>query len=359
MRIFNQTKNIAPKNMGLKMAALVTMVLTSFGAFANGSESGISDTNLTMILLGMMVVQIALLYVISGVFKSLTANASIWRKYAKLPNASLVLTALFVLSSTGLFAQGGNSSLFILDSGLEILLISINGFLLLVIILLLVNVKKITNALKSTADEDETFVADTDLFSSIGLTDAVSIEDEDSILLDHDYDGIHELDNNLPPWWLWGFYITIFFAFVYMWYYLKEDTRNVGNNEYVAEMQIAAAEAEARGASVDESSVKLLSSEADLAAGAEIFKNNCVACHLADGGGSVGPNLTDEFWIHGGGIKDVFRTIKVGVPEKGMISWESQLSPTDIQKVASFVISLKGTTPAVGKAPEGDKWTGE
>jgi cytochrome c oxidase cbb3-type subunit 3 len=358
MRIFNQSKNIASKNMGLKMAALVTMVLTSFGAFANGADSGISDTNLTIILLGMMAVQIALLYVISGVFKSLTANVSIWRKYAKVPNASLVLTALFVLSSTGVFAQDGASLSFVLDSGLEVLLISINGFLLLVIIVLLINVKKITNALKASADE-EIATADDDLFSSIGLTDAVAIEDEDSILLDHDYDGIHELDNNLPPWWLWGFYITIFFAFVYMWYYFKADTMHVGNNEYVAEMQVAAAEAEARGASVDESTVKLLTSEADLAAGAEIFKTNCVACHLADGGGSVGPNLTDEFWIHGGGIKDVFRTIKVGVPEKGMISWESQLSPTDIQKVASFVKSLKGTTPAISKAPEGDKWTGE
>ncbi len=359
MRIINQTKNIASKSMGLKIAALVTMVLTSFGAFANGADSGISDTSLTIILLGMMAIQIALLYVISGVFKSLTANVSIWKKYAKIPNASFVLTALFVLSSTGLFAQDGASSLFVLDSGLEILLISINGFLLLVIIVLLVNVKKITNALKTSADEEEVAHYDDDVFSSIGFTDAVSIEDEDSILLEHDYDGIHELDNNLPPWWLWGFYITIFFAVIYMWYYLKEDTRNVGNNEYVAEMQVAAAEAEARGAGVDESTVKLLTSEADLAAGAEIFKTNCVACHLADGGGSVGPNFTDEFWIHGGGIKNVFRTIKVGVPEKGMISWESQLSPTDIQKVASFVLSLEGTTPAIGKAPEGDKWTGE
>ena len=84
-----------------------------------------------------------------------------------------------------------------------------------------------------------------------------------------------------------------------------------------------------------------------------------MACHLASGGGSVGPNLTDEYWLHGGGVKEVFHTIKVGVPEKGMISWESQLSPTDIQKVASFVLSLQGSNPADGKAPQGDKWTGK
>jgi cytochrome c oxidase cbb3-type subunit 3 len=193
----------------------------------------------------------------------------------------------------------------------------------------------------------------------MGLVDAVPLEKENEILLDHDYDGIHELDNNLPPWWLWGFYITIFFAVVYVWYYLSPENSQVGDNEFVAEMQMAAAEAEKRGASVDESSVQLLTSESDLAAGKEIFQTNCAVCHLATGGGQVGPNLTDEFWIHGGGIKNVFRTIKVGVPEKGMISWESQLSPTDMQKVASFVLSLQGTNPEGGKAPEGEKWTGE
>jgi len=356
MKIFNQTKNRVAQSGRLKYALLSAMMLSSFGAFANGGESGISDTSLTYILVGMMVVQIVLLYVISSVFKSLTGNVSIWKKYA--PNAAAVLTGIFLISGTDVFAQGGGSSAFVLDSSLELLLISINAFLLFVIIILLVNVKKITNALKANAEDTEVATED-GVFSSLGLTDAVAIEHEDEILLDHDYDGIHELDNNLPPWWLMGFYITIFFSGVYMWYYLFNVDSHVGHNEFVAEMKLAEEEAEKRGASVDESSVTLLTSEADLAAGAEIYKTNCVACHLPNGGGSVGPNLADEYWLHGGGIKNVFRTIKVGVPEKGMISWESQLSPTDMQKVASFVLSLQGTNPEGGKAPEGDKWTGE
>jgi cytochrome c oxidase cbb3-type subunit 3 len=358
MKIFNQTKNIAFKKMGRKYGVLIAMLFSSFGAFASEGGNGISDTNLTYILTGMMIIQIALLYVISGVFKSITGNVSIWKKYVKFPEAAAVLTGVFVLYGTGVFAQGNGVEEFVLDSSLELLLISINAFLLLVIIILLVNVKKITNALK-VGSEDTEVVAEDGMFSSLGLVDAVAIENEEQILLDHDYDGIHELDNNLPPWWLMGFYITIFFAGVYMWYYLFSVDSHVGHTEYVAEMELAAAEAEKRGSSVDENSVTLLNSEADIAAGAEVYKNNCVACHLPSGGGSVGPNLTDEYWLHGGGIKNVFHTIKVGVPEKGMISWESQLSPTDMQKVASFVISLQGTNPEGSKAAEGKKWTDE
>jgi cytochrome c oxidase cbb3-type subunit 3 len=236
-------------------------------------------------------------------------------------------------------------------------LISINAFLLVVILILLTNIRKIMNALKYAGEEE--VVAQKDMFFSFGLTDAVPIERESEILLDHDYDGIHELDNNLPPWWLFGFYITIVAMFGYMYYYLFYVDSHVGHNEFVAEMQVALKEAEARGNSIDESTVELLTAVSDIAEGKKMYDNNCVACHLASAGGSVGPNLTDEFWKHGGGIKNVFRTIKVGVPEKGMISWESQLSPKDIQKVASYILSLKGTSPSDGKEPDGDKWTGE
>lgn len=352
MKIFDQTNKKSLSNIRQKGAALLVMSMSSLGAFANDG-SGISDTSLTWILLAMIVAQIAILYVISGVFKSLTGNTGIWKKLMT-PSNPAMITGMMLLFSTGAFAQD-TSSPFVLDSDLESLLISINAFLLVIIIVLLVNIRKITNALRGTEEEVET----EDVFSSFGLTDAVPIEREEEILLDHDYDGIHELDNNLPPWWLYGFYFTIVIMIGYMYYYLFQVDSHVGHNEYVAEMQIAAEEAELRGNSVDESTVVLLTSESDLAEGKKIYDINCVACHLASGGGSVGPNLTDEFWKHGGGVKNVFRTIKVGVPEKGMISWESQLSPKDMQKVASFVVSLQGTNPADGKAPEGDKWTGE
>lgn len=357
MKEFYQNIKIASKSSGLKIAVLIALLVPSMGAFANGNDGALSDSNFAIILIGMLMIQIALLYVIAGVYKSLAGNAGVLKKLMSSNVKIGVLTGVFALSSLGVFAQGGESSSFVLDSSLETLLISVNAFLLFVIVILLVNVKKIIRALKGTEEVEES--VEDDVFSSLGLTDAVSIENENEILLDHDYDGIHELDNNLPPWWLYGFYITIFAAIGYMWYYFDADNRLVGANEYVAELQIAKEEAELRGSSIDENSVKLLTSEADLAAGSDLYNTHCVACHTPTGGGSVGPNLTDEYWIHGGGIKNVFNTIKVGVVEKGMASWESVLSPTDMQKVASFVLSLQGTNPEGGKAPEGDKWTGE
>jgi cytochrome c oxidase cbb3-type subunit 3 len=354
MKIFHLNKEKSPNRMGLVLMAILA-TFSPLSVFAQDQVGGLSDSTVVTLLSTMLLIQIVLLYVILGVFKSLTANVSLWKKY--LPtNPAVMVLGVFLLSGFSAFAQTDGGSSYVLDPNLEMLLITLNGFLLIVIIILLMNVKKMTAALRAGAEET---VEEEGVFASMGLVDAVPLEKENEILLDHDYDGIHELDNNLPPWWLWGFYITIFFAVVYVWYYLSPENSQVGDNEFVAEMQMAAAEAEKRGASVDESSVQLLTSESDLAAGKEIFQTNCAVCHLATGGGQVGPNLTDEFWIHGGGIKNVFRTIKVGVPEKGMISWESQLSPTDMQKVASFVLSLQGTNPEGGKAPEGEKWTGE
>jgi cytochrome c oxidase cbb3-type subunit 3 len=107
---------------------------------------------------------------------------------------------------------------------------------------------------------------------------------------------------------------------------------------------------------VNENSVEVLTDAQSLAEGAEIFKANCLACHGAAGEGGVGPNMTDEYWVHGGGIKNIFKTIKYGVPEKGMISWKSQLKPVAMQKVSSYILTLQGTNPPNAKAPEGEKW---
>jgi cytochrome c oxidase cbb3-type subunit 3 len=133
--------------------------------------------------------------------------------------------------------------------------------------------------------------------------------------------------------------------------------------EFEKEMATAKSEVDAylatSASAVDENTVVALTDGPALDAGAKIFATNCAACHLADGGGSVGPNLTDEYWIHGGGITNVFTTVKYGVPAKGMIAWKDQLSPVQIQQVASYILTLKGTTPATPKAPEGDLWKGD
>jgi len=193
------------------------------------------------------------------------------------------------------------------------------------------------------------------------LTKSVPIEDEGQLLLDHDYDGIKELDNNLPPWWVYLFYGCIIFAVVYLVRFeiMGGDNQEMELKKEMAQAQIDIAEYKKTAPDLmDENSVTLLTAPADLAAGKAIFTTNCVACHRADGGGQIGPNLTDDNWILGGGIKNVFQTITNGGRDgKGMIAWsKSGMKPKDIQLVASYVLSLKGSNPVNPKAPDGEIW---
>jgi cytochrome c oxidase cbb3-type subunit III len=195
------------------------------------------------------------------------------------------------------------------------------------------------------------------------MVDSVPVDKEKDVLLDHDYDGIKELDNNLPPWWKYGFYFTIVFSFVYMLYYHASGSGKLQLDEYKAELAFAAQQKEERlkasADNVNEENVVILTDAEAIAHGKETFSKFCVACHKADGGGMVGPNLTDEYWIHGGGIKNVFKVITYGVPNKGMLSWQSQLSPKQIQQAASYILTLQGTNPQGGKEPQGEKWIDE
>ena len=186
------------------------------------------------------------------------------------------------------------------------------------------------------------------------------VEDESQLLLNHDYDGIKELDNNLPPWWVYLFYLCIAFAAVYLVRFeiLGADNQETELKKEVAQAQIDIAEYKKTAPDLmDEKTVTLLTDASDLAAGKAIFIANCVACHRADAGGQIGPNLTDDQWILGGGIKNVFHTLLNGGRDgKGMISWKGTLKPKQMQEVASYVLSLKGTNPKDPKAPEGEIW---
>jgi len=189
------------------------------------------------------------------------------------------------------------------------------------------------------------------------------IEEEGEIILDHDYDGIKELDNSLPPWWLYAFYISIIFAVVYLVRFHILDGPS-SSKEYEMEMASAtkAIEEYKKTAKdlIDVETVELLTDASDLEAGKAIFNTNCVACHMADGGGGIGPNLTDQNWILGGGIKNVFHTISEGGRDgKGMISWKSTLKPLEMAQVASYVLNFQGTTPANPKDPQGEIWKEE
>ena len=192
------------------------------------------------------------------------------------------------------------------------------------------------------------------------LTAAKAIEQEEDVLLNHDYDGIQELDNELPPWWVWLFNISIFAALAYGVNFYVLDGPNQAE-EYEIEMAEAKAEVEEFLANtpdlVNLDNVEVLTDATSIEAGKKIFMTNCAACHTADAGGMIGPNLTDEYWILGGGIKNMYKTItNGGRPGKGMIAWNSTLRPTQIQQVASFILTLQGTKPNNPKAPEGDKW---
>jgi cytochrome c oxidase cbb3-type subunit 3 len=186
------------------------------------------------------------------------------------------------------------------------------------------------------------------------------MEEEVEIILDHNYDGIRELDNNLPPWWVYLFYASIVFAVVYLarFHVFNDYTQDEEYEQEVATAQLEIEEYKktAKGL-VDANTVGLLTDASDLNAGKTIFESNCVACHMADGGGGIGPNLTDQNWILGGGIKNVFHTISEGGRDgKGMIAWKQNLKPVEIAQVASYVLTFEGTTAANPKAAEGDIW---
>jgi cytochrome c oxidase cbb3-type subunit III len=248
---------------------------------------------------------------------------------------------------------------------------------LLLVLLILIAIEAIIGALENvmfqslTEEGKERFLASKNKIPQFNwikniykkLAGTKPIEEEGELILDHDYDGIKELDNSLPPWWLYSFYASIVFAAIYL-----VNVHVLGNNsqfdEYAqeykdAEISIAEYKKTAKDL-VDINSVVLLTDKADLDAGKAIFQQNCIPCHMADGGGGIGPNLTDNHWILGGGIKNVFNTITEGGRDgKGMISWKQSFKPSEIAQVASYVLSLQGTTPANPKEPQGDIWVDE
>lgn len=184
------------------------------------------------------------------------------------------------------------------------------------------------------------------------------------VIIDEPHDGIYELDNPPPPWFMFLFYGCILFAVVYFVRFSLTDYGYTQEDEYALEMKVleeaSVFESEITEAviSIDESNVVQLSDVASLDLGKSIYIQNCKICHGQGGRGmqGSGPNLTDEYWKHGGGVKNIFKTIKYGVIEKGMVPWKDNLTPIKIQQVSSYILSLQGTNPEEAKAPEGDLW---
>lgn len=181
---------------------------------------------------------------------------------------------------------------------------------------------------------------------------------EKDLEIPHAYDGIKELDNPIPTWFNVLFYSTAIFAMGYIYYYHIGNYGERQDDEYKTEVAKADIDKQKflakSGSAVDENSVKIDPSQ--IVVGKGIFDANCVACHGDKGQGLVGPNLTDEYTLHGGDIKDIFKVVKYGVPEKGMVSWEKNMSSANMSAVVNYIISLKGSNPANAKAPQGEKY---
>jgi len=173
-------------------------------------------------------------------------------------------------------------------------------------------------------------------------------------LLDHEADGIRELDNLLPRWWVWLFYITIAYSAVYLGYYHVFGKGDLQIAEYEKEWKRGEAIKAAAIAKFESSlnSLTVSTDEVVLAQGSGIYTTYCSPCHRPDGGGLVGPNLCDDYWIHGSNYVDNVRIIINGVPEKGMLTWRGILKPAEITAVASYIHKFRGTKPPNPKPPE-------
>jgi cytochrome c oxidase cbb3-type subunit 3 len=277
----------------------------------------------------------------------------------------LLILLIFTLSTSFAQTESGASSI-----PFEMIVVLGFAFLVVVIVLMVAMMMlKVLNtivkdqAVKKAEDEGVVFVEEAGMWEKLDkkfLTQAVPIEDERSIILDHDYDGIKELDNHLPPWWKYLFYLTVVFAVAYLLIYhvfesMPLQTQEYNNELALAEAQKASLVAEGGGPSIDENNVVYSSDEAILASGAKIYLMNCAPCHKDNGEGGIGPNLTDEYWVNNGGsISNIFSAVKYGFPSRGMISWEPLLSPQKMRVGASYVKSINGSNPAKAKAAQGE-----
>lgn len=188
------------------------------------------------------------------------------------------------------------------------------------------------------------------------------VSEEKDIMMEHKFDGIAELDNPTPAWFMVLFYATVIFAVGYMFNYHVFGWGKLQDEEYVIELQQAEDQRIAMlqkpgsgGPKINENNIEQSTDKEVILKGEALFKTVCTPCHGEHAEGGVGPNLTDEYWLHGGTVKDIFRTIKHGVPDKGMVAWEKSMNAKQISDITNYILSLKGSNPAGAKAPQGTK----
>lgn len=324
-----------------------------------------TDNTLRYTLIG---VALSLLIVIVILVNSLKAATEIYaeKKNITKNNAALKSTILMMIFTVGFLSSGfaqdaAPAATSVASNGFDTeiyVFISFIFFEFVIILALIQNLLRLLETEKSKAAVASESVAtkpEKSFFST--LNETVPIEEEDTLDLQHNYDGIRELDNKVPSWWVAAFYGSILFGFIYMYRMYVSDTLPKQDQELMAENEAAEllkiVYLKNNPVEVDENNVKMLSG-ADLGEGAALFTANCSACHGDKGqGNSVGPNLTDQYWIHKGGLKNIFYSIKYGWAEKGMKSWKDDFNGLQIAQLASYVHSLQGTNPPAAKEPQG------
>lgn len=355
---------------GLKQSVLLVlscMIMPAVWAAGPPVKSSMSNP-----LVLSFVILILLLLLVIAILANVLLGAAIFQRDNEKKAASKVgvtaMTIGLLCISGSLYAQDASTTAPIVETLGNIppttfyFIMGVLGVEVLVIFFMLFQVRailakqkkqKVIESLEDGAIEAKPSMSWWDKFNSFRPA-----EQEAEIDLGHEYDGIRELDNRLPPWWLYGFYITIVFAGIYLYRYHVAHSAPLSAEELV----IATKKAEQQQAEylktaanlVDESTVKVLTDAGEIAGGKGLFDQNCVACHGKAGEGGVGPNLTDAYWIHGGSIQDIFKTIKYGWQEKGMKSWKEDFTASQMAQLASYITTLKGTNPANAKAPQGD-----
>jgi cytochrome c oxidase cbb3-type subunit III len=282
--------------------------------------------------------------------------------YVRVP---VIFAAVF--AAMEYFIDSGEKPAFI-EYPMVSLFLGVFLFLLIAIEIVVSAVDKITFHLltdeqKKQLEEAQSFsFADSKLMQM--LTRSKDIEEEADVMLDHDYDGIKELDNVLPPWWVYLFYGCIIFAAVYLVrFHVVGDYTQA--EEYEKEVALAE-EAHAKYLLtapdlVNVDNVELLTDAASIAEGKKVYEaNNCISCHGQNLEGGIGPNLVDANWINGGGVKNIFRLVSEGSTNNPVMApWKDVIKPSDIQKLASYIVSLGGTNPANAKEAEGEVWVDE
>jgi cytochrome c oxidase cbb3-type subunit 3 len=340
-------------------------VISNIGFSQDATNAGNSWSDIDLLNIALTIIAFFLLipiYFFSKIFKHVLINYL--KKMTKVKNSKIETTVLFLLFSSSIFAQTTETvsafNKFNFTSWILILVIIVE---ILALVLLSFYTFKFSKGYSTSLDKEAIEVEETEnalLRWWKKSNNFGALEDEAKIDTGHSYDGIRELDNITPPWFQFSFYFTIVLAVIYLWYYHILGTGNVMKEELQAEIEKADKahlEFLKYQKGLDEETIAFSDVATEIEAGKKMYLANCASCHAADGGGGTGPNLTDEFWIHGGSPKDVYRSIKYGWKEKGMIPWKDVYNDQKILQLASFVNTLQGQKPANPKIAEGEKYS--